>query len=83
MVMTETAVPRNPKTPDWDGLDAMMSQKISSMGAADVSKFAGWVSKIQSEHAQVMKQGRLLRGENEQQRKRRGAQKGGAAGGNE
>eukprot|EP00972_Heterocapsa_arctica_P102307 15074338-Heterocapsa_arctica.AAC.1 len=57
------AVERNPKIPDFDGLDPMLTSAITPNGSVVTEKFTEWLKARQSDTAQVMKQGRLLREE--------------------
>ena len=75
IIMIETAVTRDAKSPDWDGLDMMLSTTLSDAGAVDVQKFHGWVSTVQKDQATILKQGRLLREERESEKKKRSAPK--------
>ena len=54
---------RNPKQPDWGGLDMMTSSAISGRGAAEVPIFLEWIANTQKSQAQIMKQTMMLRGE--------------------
>ena len=73
IIMIETAVSRDSRSPDWDGLDMMLSTTLTDAGAVDVQKFNTWVSGVQKDRAVVLKQGRLLREEQEIQKKKKGA----------
>ena len=61
--MTEMAVSRNAKAPDWEGLDFIFNDRISQSGAVQTQKFEAWLAGVQKDHAQVLKQQRLLREE--------------------
>ena len=61
--MIETAVSRNLRSPNWDGLDMMLSTTLTDAGAVDVTKFSSWIAGVQMDQAVVLKQGRLLREE--------------------
>ena len=63
LVSIEAAVSRNPKQPDWEGLDHIVAGKLTSSGAIEVPRFTSWLTGVQRDQAQVMKQGRLLREE--------------------
>ena len=76
MIMIETAVSRDSRSPDWDGLDMMLSTTLTDAGAVDVTKFSSWIAGVQKDQAVVLKQGRLLREEQETQKKKRGVPKG-------
>ena len=70
----ETAVSRNAKIPDWEGLDHVVSANLTHTGAATAPKFAKWLAATQAEEASIMKNTRLLREE------RAGGGKGGGRG---
>lgn len=78
LIMIEMAVARNPKAPEWDGLDVVLSSRVSDSGAETAQNFESWVSGVQRDQAEIMKQGRLLREEGAAEDKRR---KGGHGGG--
>ena len=59
----ETAVGRNPKNPDWEGLEHILSSSLTDHGAVNPPKFSAWLAGVQKEEAVVMKQTRLLREE--------------------
>ena len=75
MVMIKTAVSRDSRSPDWDGVDMMMSTTLTDAGAVDVTKFSSWIAGVQKDQAVVLKQGWLLREEQETQRKKKGVPK--------
>ena len=79
LVMIEAAADRNPRMPDWEGLESMVAQAVNGKGAVEVPKFANWVSTVQRDRAMIMKQGRLLREERAAESKRK-APKGGKGG---
>ena len=70
LVRGESAARRNPKNPDYTGLDLMMESMVDESGAAVTSTFNDWLLNQQKAVAQVQKQGRLLREEQEAQSKR-------------
>eukprot|EP00974_Lingulodinium_polyedra_P073696 7135602-Lingulodinium_polyedra.AAC.1 len=72
LVMIESACDRNPKQPDWEGLEALACPVVGARGAIEVPKFTSWVSSVQKDRAVVLKQGRLLREERLAESKRRG-----------
>jgi len=72
LVLIESATARNPKAPDWEGLDLIVNATMSSAGQVEVPKFNEWLSQVQRDTAQVMKQGRLLREERQAEAKRKG-----------
>ena len=59
----ETAVKRNPKVPDYDGLDAMLETPIDSTGAAVAPAFGSWLAELRKTQAVVMRADRQLREE--------------------
>ena len=63
IITIERAVERNPRAPDWDGLEHAVAGRITSSGAAEVAGFMTWLSGVQRDQAQVLKQGRMLREE--------------------
>ena len=68
--MMEIAISRVPKNPDWQGLEKILSKPVKDMGALETTHFHSWLSTVQKEEAQVLKQGRLLREETENKKKR-------------
>ena len=72
LVMVEQACDKNPKAPDWDGLEVLVSPAMTQKGAVEVPVFQSWVSGVQKDRAIVLKQGRLLREERASDAKRRG-----------
>jgi hypothetical protein len=75
MVQIETAVKRNPKVPDFGGLDMMLESKLDSTGAAVTAAFNDWLKTQQQTEAQIQKQGRLLREERTAAKKAAGGSK--------
>eukprot|EP00971_Amphidinium_carterae_P306995 6100970-Amphidinium_carterae.1 len=65
LIQIETAVRRNPRQPDFEGLDLMMTSVLDESGAAQASSYMTWITSRQRDEAQVLKQGRLLREERE------------------
>ena len=63
LIMIETAVERNARNPDYDGLEAMLSSSLAPSGAAVTEGFTQWLTNRQRDQAQIMKQGRMLRDE--------------------
>ena len=63
VVLIENVVARNPKQPDWEGLEHVVASKVGVTGAAEVPTFMTWLTNVQKDQAHVMKQGRLLREE--------------------
>eukprot|EP00971_Amphidinium_carterae_P052221 1027986-Amphidinium_carterae.3 len=76
LIQIETAVRRNPRQPDFEGLDLMMTSVLDESGAAQASSYMSWATGKQRDEAQVLKQGRLLREEREAEA-RRSKKKGG------
>ena len=72
IIMIETAVSRDSRSPDWEGVDMMLSTTLTDAGAVDVTKFSAWIAGVQKDQAVVLKQGRLLREEQDVARKKRG-----------
>ena len=75
----EMAVRRNPKQPDFEGLELYTSQVLDETGAVAATGFTNWMSQRQRDEAQILKQGRLLREERAAEGKR--SKKGGGGGG--
>jgi hypothetical protein len=63
LIMIEMAVNRNPKAPDWEGLEALLAARVNDTGGVTMPKFMSWVGDQQKNEAQVLKQGRLIREE--------------------
>ena len=61
LVQIETAVRRNPKQPDFEGLDLLTTQVVDETGGVTTAGLSTWVAQRQKEGAQTLKQGRLLR----------------------
>ena len=75
MVMLEATTAKDPKQPDWEGLEHMVVTKIRETGAVELPQFNAWLTGVQRDHAQIMKQGRLLREERAAEKKRQNQQK--------
>ena len=71
LLRLEAAVSRNPRQPDWEGLDVMTSAVLNSRGSLETPHFASWVATTQKDQQFVMKQTRLLREERNQENTRR------------
>ena len=71
ILRTEAAVSRNPKQPDWEGVDIYTASAMSAKGALETPVFQPWVASIQKDRAVVMNQGRQLREENAAEQKRK------------
>ena len=63
LICFETAVGRNPRQLDWDGLEHAGPAGITEQGVAQAPSFDQWLAARQRDHAQIFKQGRLLREE--------------------
>ena len=59
----ETAVARNPQSPDFSGLELMLEDTIGVTGEANTTAFNSWLSTKLKEKAQVAKQTRLYKEE--------------------
>jgi hypothetical protein len=55
----EMAVKRNPKQPDYEGLDAILDTAIDSSGAVVLPSISSWLAEKQRDEAFVLKQNRL------------------------
>ena len=75
LVMTEAACDRNPRQPDWEGLEVLTTTTLTARGSVELPKFNHWVSTVQRDRAVVLKQGRLLREERVAEAKRRAGKK--------
>ena len=80
ILQIETAVRRNPKQPDFEGLELLTTQMLDESGGATAPVFASWLSTRQRDEAQILKQGRLLREERTAEGKRSAAGGGGGRG---
>ena len=69
LIQTEIAVERNPRHPDYSGLDIVISAPVNAVGRASTSKFNTWVTDRLKERATIWKQERLYREEQKQSRK--------------
>ena len=63
VIQIETAVGRNPASPDYTGLEVLMEQPIGASGEAQVLKLAEWVGARLKEKATIQKQSRLYKEE--------------------
>ena len=75
LLQIEAAVSRNPRMPDFEGLDLMLTSAVAPDGGIVTEKFTEWLTSRQRDAAQIMKQGRLLREERAAEGKRRGGGK--------
>ena len=69
LYVVEAACDRNPRQPDWEGLEGLLSFSVSTRGVLEVPCFATWVSQGQASKVAVLKQGRLIREERRSDRK--------------
>jgi hypothetical protein len=60
VIQIQRSVQRNPKQPDYVGLDVMMSHPASELGGAVTRNFTVWVADQQKSEAQVLKQLRMF-----------------------
>ena len=67
LVQVETAVARNPQSPDFSGLELVLEDPLGSGGEATTSVFNTWLASKLKEKANVAKQTRLYREEFRQQ----------------
>ena len=63
VIALELAVSRNPKAPDWEGLEHLTASRVTNQGVLNVDVFGQWLADRQRDTAMRMKQGRLLREE--------------------
>lgn len=63
IIQIETAVSRNPASPDYSGLEVIMESGIGTAGEARAVKFQEWVGGRLKDRAQVQKQARLYKEE--------------------
>ena len=59
LIHIEAAAKRNPRQPDFEGLDAILDASTDSSGAASATKFMDYVANIQKDQVMVYKAGRL------------------------
>ena len=67
----EIAVDRNPRQPDFEGLDALVETSTKSSGSVNVPSMAKWFSQHQQSEAFVLKQMRLWAEEKTQKDKKK------------
>eukprot|EP00971_Amphidinium_carterae_P238772 4739843-Amphidinium_carterae.1 len=70
VLMTERAVRKNPKNPEFDGLELYLSHSLDSSGGVVTSAFDQHISKLKEVDARVWKHERMWRDEREQESKR-------------
>ena len=63
MLQIEAATRRNPRQPDFEGLDGILDVAPDEGGSAILPKFTEWVGKQQQSEAAVLKAGRPWREE--------------------
>jgi hypothetical protein len=84
MMQIEAATRRNPRQPDFEGLDGILDVALDEGGSAILPKFTEWIGKQQQSEASVLKAGRMWREEQTSIRKagggkdKKGAGKGAA-----
>lgn len=59
LIQDETAVARNPRHPDYGGLEVLMSSPLTESGMASVPAFNEWITGRLREQANIQKQTRL------------------------
>eukprot|EP00974_Lingulodinium_polyedra_P087629 8494473-Lingulodinium_polyedra.AAC.1 len=67
----EAAVRRNPKQPDFEGLDVLVATGLDELGGVTTRRFTEWVAEQQKSEAVVLKQNRLWREERDADRKKK------------
>ena len=75
LVQVETAVRRAPLSPDYSGLEHMLSTAVDASGSVVPIEFTKWSTSVIRDDAQVLKQNRLW-GEEQAQQAKRGKGKG-------
>ena len=63
MRQLEAATKRNPRQPDFEGLDVVLDVAVDEMGGMVLPKFDSWISSQQQAEATILKAGRLWREE--------------------
>ena len=82
ILMIQRAVKRNPRSPDFDGLESFLANTLDSQGGIVTLEFEKYMAGIQQAEAQVMKQQRMAREEVEAlDKKRKSGKKGDKGGG--
>lgn len=66
LIQTETAVERNPRHPDFSGLDIVIGAPISREGKAETRKFSEWITNRMEQRSKIWKHERLYRDEQRQ-----------------
>ena len=63
LIQVEVASERNPRHPDYSGLDIVIAAPVTTGGRATTTKFSTWVTERMKERAQIWKQERLFKEE--------------------
>jgi len=77
LIQVEQAVRRNPKQPDYEGLDVITANLTDETGAIQTRAFASWVGEQQKNEAFVLKHNRAWHEERNNLSKKTDPQKGG------
>ena len=77
LIQIETAVRRNPKSPDFTGLESLLEATEDETGGAVLPDFFTWLSSQQKDQAQILKQFRFFKEEQVSAAKTKTAQGGG------
>ena len=73
ILQMQRAIRRNPRHPDYTGLDTMMANALDESGGIVASKFEEWLGKEAGTAAAVMKQNRMLKEEQDADAKKAAA----------
>ena len=71
IVMLERAVRANPKSPSFAGLHRMSENRLDNSGGLTTRDYTAYYAKVAADEAQVLKQHRLLREEQDNAAKRK------------
>ena len=71
ILMTQQAVRRSPKAPDFSGLDTYLAHSYDETGGAVTSKFARYIADEKKNEAVILKQTRLWQEEQDSEKKKR------------
>ena len=71
LLMIMRVVKRNPRAPDFEGLDSFLSTATDMTGGVVTLDFDKYISELQRNDAQIMKQNRLLKEEQTEAGKRK------------
>ncbi len=63
LLQIEAATRRNPRQPDFEGLDGILDVALDEGGSAILPRFTEWVGKQQQAEASLLKAGRQWREE--------------------